>query len=587
LSRISDLCGFATADVRGASALRQAHKTWLRPLGKKHEFPTLSADILERYVCSGMPSTGTEHKGMYSDVVKAADLYFNASDFGFPTTIIDTPGTNDPFLVRDEITRRTLENADIYVVLLTARQALSSADVALLRILRGLHKDRLAVFINRIDELADVVADITPIVQHVRDGLHREFPGAEIPIVVGSALWAEVASSGSQADIDHVLSAKVTAYAHHLAAQASSPTPDSARMEWKEEGAPGLFQCSGLPALIDVIARLTPDSHVGRVQAQILRSFSELGRLGQNAAQHELAVLEAEAQSAISNEADGEDELRAIDGETQENERLIVALQTVLSDLQQSTDRLIDDHSSRMADVLSHVVQGFAEEECENMHEALAQGHRGRVWRCDPALLRQQLEERFVAAYREAAQEMDKLESHIFPKLKQLLNRYHPQWRSAGGGNRESAAAELPLLNALSEVVALDLDQPWWRYWWTGQRSAEARVAELDHLIRDEFEPVVEALVQAARGHLKSRQSLTLQEGNLVYVGLAELLKEQNEARLERMRTLIAGGNLSRRSELQRNHDARIADLKKQISSMDLVVRRLENVEQMWAAKLG
>src|SRR3546814_15588565 len=71
------------------------------------------------------------------------------TDTLFPYTTlfrsIDTPGTNDPFLVRDEITRRALENADIYIVVLTARQALSSADVALLRILRG---DRKSTRLN-------------------------------------------------------------------------------------------------------------------------------------------------------------------------------------------------------------------------------------------------------------------------------------------------------------------------------------------------------------------------------------------------------------------------------------------------------
>ena len=145
-------------------------------LGKKHSFPALSTEVLERYVCSGQHGPQADQRGIYSDVVKAADLYFRGDDFGLPTTIIDTPGTNDPFLVRDEITRRALESADIYIVMLTARQALSSADVALLRILRGLHKERIAIFVNRIDELGDIARDIAPITRHVQDGLRREFP---------------------------------------------------------------------------------------------------------------------------------------------------------------------------------------------------------------------------------------------------------------------------------------------------------------------------------------------------------------------------------------------------------------------------
>src|SRR5262249_49519830 len=120
-------------------------------LGQKHVFPSLSTELLNRYVSSDPTGTGADAADSYSDIVKAADLYFARSDFDFPTTTIDTPGTNDPFLVRDEIARRALESAHIHIVVLTSRQAMSSADVALLRVLQGLRKDRIAVFINRID----------------------------------------------------------------------------------------------------------------------------------------------------------------------------------------------------------------------------------------------------------------------------------------------------------------------------------------------------------------------------------------------------------------------------------------------------
>ncbi len=161
-------------------------------LGTKHSFPELSREIIERYVCSGLIGAADlsgQSKGLFSDVTKSADLYFDLGSFGCATTIIDTPGTNDPFLVRDEITRRALESADIYIVVLTARQPLSTADLALLRILRGLHKDRIIVFINRIDELGNPAEDTPLIMQHVRRGLQREFPGVELPIVAGSAFW--------------------------------------------------------------------------------------------------------------------------------------------------------------------------------------------------------------------------------------------------------------------------------------------------------------------------------------------------------------------------------------------------------------
>jgi len=553
-------------------------------LGKKHAFPQITTEVLERYVCSGLPSGGSEHKGIYSDIVKSADLYFSSNEFGFPTTIVDTPGTNDPFLVRDEITRRALESADIYVVVLTARQALSTADVALLRILRGLHKERIAVFVNRVDELNDLTRDVRPIVEHVRAGLGREFPTSEIPVVAGSAHWAEIAIKGSAQEIERALTPKVTAYAEMLEQQGGGQRE---RRGPAQEGGEALLQCAGLWPLCQVLAHLTLDSHTGRVLTQISRSFSELGRVGQSAARHEVDLLESEEKGgAALGQQQGEIELRAVDAEVKENERLTITLQSLLTDLQNRTDQLIETHSTRIVEVLRDVVQGFSEAECENLRHALAEGHRGRVWRSDATLLRQNLEEYFVKSYREAEQEIGRLEQHIFPKLKQLLGRYRPQWDPSDDYANEMAA-DLPQLTALSKVVALDLGEPWWKHWWTRDRSADGQVAELDALIRREFYPIVEELAEGAREHLKVRQASTLQEANMVYLGLVELLKEQSRARLERTRALITGGDMPISPELQRGRDARAAELKTQIAKMEQLVQRLEAIEQTWAEKIG
>lgn len=236
----------------------------------------------------------------------------------------------------------------------------------------------------------------------------------------------------------------------------------------------------------------------------------------------------------------GEDELRAIDAEARENERLAAALQSLLTDLQKRTDRLIDDHCATVVGILRDVVRGFADFECESLRQAIAYGHSGRVWSCDATLLWQELEECFAAACREAQQEIGGLESHLFPMLKQLLIRHNPRWRGMDAHGGVGGGADPPVLGALSEVVVLALDKPSWKRWWVRGRCGEGRIAELDRLIRHEFDPMTDALAQAARAHLETRQASVLQQARAVCLGLVETLEEQSLA--WRTHALISGG---------------------------------------------
>ena len=74
---------------------------------------------LVRYVgteYSHAESEAERAEGEFSDITKCADIFLDLGAFSFPTVLIDTPGVNDPFLVRDEITRQNLELADIETI---------------------------------------------------------------------------------------------------------------------------------------------------------------------------------------------------------------------------------------------------------------------------------------------------------------------------------------------------------------------------------------------------------------------------------------------------------------------------------------
>jgi len=164
-----------------------------------------------------------------------------------------------------------------------------------------------------------------------------------------------------------------------------------------------------------------------------------------------------------------------------------------------------------------------------------------------------------------------------------LLSRHYPQWRQPGEDGGQGAG-EPPSLSALSRIVVLDLEEPWWKRWWIGMRDPEERIAELDRLIRHEFYPIVDELVLASRTHLKAQQSSTLQRSTRVYMGLVEIMQEQSRARRARTRVLMTAGDTLHKTELRRNRETA---LKMQISTMDLLIRKLQEIDQTWGEKIG
>ncbi|HZV21997.1 MAG TPA: dynamin family protein [Hyphomicrobiales bacterium] len=160
-------------------------------LGTGHDYPAVTPGLLNRYVGAGVPEVrGQTNEGEFSDITKIANVFFDLGAFNFPAILVDTPGVNDPFLVRDEITRQSLETTDICVIVVTARQPLSTADLGLLRLLRGLNKSRVIIFVNKMDEIDAGEETRQEITRRIDAILTQEFPGARIPIIFGSAVWA-------------------------------------------------------------------------------------------------------------------------------------------------------------------------------------------------------------------------------------------------------------------------------------------------------------------------------------------------------------------------------------------------------------
>jgi hypothetical protein len=170
-------------------------------LGSQHAFSNYSPDLIKRYVCLGEEENAKDREGRFADLTKSASIYMDNDQFDYPVTVADTPGVNDPFLVREAVTLESLSRADICIIVLSAHQALSTADLALMRILISLKHEQIVLFINRVDELVDPAAQIPEIQGHIRETLSQQNLPDSIPVVFGSAAWAEAHVSGHFDDL--------------------------------------------------------------------------------------------------------------------------------------------------------------------------------------------------------------------------------------------------------------------------------------------------------------------------------------------------------------------------------------------------
>lgn len=177
-------------------AQKRLGKHYRTLLGSHHDYDFLSSDLLKRYVCAGPGSDdGLEREslGRYAALTKVANVYMRLPEFQVPTIITDTPGVNDPFLVRDEFTCRSLDKSDCFVVVLSAHQPLTDVDIALIRILAKQDSKDVMIFVNRIDELDDYSIEVPRVMKDVSKRLREAIPDIEFEIVAGSAYMADLA----------------------------------------------------------------------------------------------------------------------------------------------------------------------------------------------------------------------------------------------------------------------------------------------------------------------------------------------------------------------------------------------------------
>uniref|UniRef100_UPI0035AFE45B dynamin family protein n=1 Tax=Paenirhodobacter enshiensis TaxID=1105367 RepID=UPI0035AFE45B len=466
-------------------------------LGKTHRFNEITPEVLERYVSAGYDAETNPGStaGRFSGITKSASIFLPPGPFRVPVTVSDTPGINDPFLVRDEITTSSFKHADIFVVTLSAHQALGPADVALLKMLSVHRGKRTVIFVNRIDELPDPVKDVPELLGALDARLKDELGQTGYVLLAGSAGWGRMALLGTDAEVAAAVAAPAVA---HLA-----PEGGTARER--------IYRASGLPQLAACLSQLI---EAGPIRAALSDAATECD----SALDLMDKLLSARLGKERSHLVDTSDIPNLI---AVEKERIDTRL-TALSDVGRGLDA-VSGHGRNailangdvaivsVSNVVQSTLNAFVQEQVRALGTAMQAEGAPERWSIDIEALCRRVEAQVMSGYRNARIEIDRI---LMRHAEALNDRIRP---IAGEMDVSKILDSLPSDEILpgfkphSALVEMDFTaQRGWKFWRARTMSAEEAMERLSQIIHAEMRPAVEALNRTVQEALAARNKAAM-----------------------------------------------------------------------------
>ncbi|MGP6088941.1 dynamin family protein [Antarctobacter jejuensis] len=438
-------------------------------LGQTHEYERFDEELIKRYVCLGddfwEEAGGTREQGRFADITRSADLWLPTPDLPLGLCIRDTPGVNDTFMIREQITINALRGSRLCVVVLSAAQALSSVDLGLIRLISNVRAREVIIFVNRIDELPDPARAVPEIRKSILATLERFDGPKDAEILFGSGYWASHAASGS---FDALGEDSAQALIGWAEAQLNG---DLAQLSPQEI----IWHLSGVPALGQAIAARVEESTGAKLEESLQVA---LGNLQTGAQAH--------------------DSLRGPDAA--EVQSINMSAQEILQSFEQIEDRASAALESRLAKAhevfagrSDNAQRAFLGRATKSLVKHLEQFGEGEVWTYDPSGLRMLLR----SAYKVFVQGAGKAGTDVFQTAASDIDALYRHAFGLSPEVRSIAPPPLPTAPApvnLGQTIALDLRGGWWSRFWRRQRGYEAFSQDFARLIHEETKPVVDTL---------------------------------------------------------------------------------------------
>ncbi|MBE0412311.1 MAG: dynamin family protein [Yoonia sp.] len=498
------------AEMREKTKARLGRKFELL-LGQKHNYADINDDLVQRYVCMGDDFEDLDEQdqqGRFADITKSADLYLKADAIPMALCLRDTPGVNDTFMMREQITINALRDSRICVVVLSAHQALSSMDMGLIRLIANVKSREVVIFVNRIDELADPASQVPEIRDSILKTLADNNGPADPELIFGSAYWANMALAEN---LDAIVADSAEAMFNWAEASLSAETAD---MEINEL----VWHLSGVPQLYKALSeRIVEGAGTEILAASRKRALNLVG--GVRASDSVVSMrLDGDA-IEIMPQAELKMHLRNLEANnlTFLNDRLDIVFQQFASRVDQSHKR-------------------FLERALESLLQHLETNGEDEVWQYSPDGLRMLLRTSYQVMRRNVASTCEQV-------FAAAANDLADTYRTAFGVAVENfsitppAAPEIPAPVSLGKTIALDLQTSWWKGWWQRRKGYRAFASGFYDLIEAETTPIVDELkirqAEVIRGmaqaelreFLLEQRSFLMDMSEKSHIGVAELEK--------------------------------------------------------------
>lgn len=491
-------------------------------LGTSHVYEEVDPDLINRYVCYGewdVTDGAAPDEGRFADITKQANIYLDLP--GYPTglCIRDTPGVNDTFMMREQITINSIRDSRLCIVVLSAGQALSTMDMALLRLISNVQAREVLIFVNRIDELGNPVEETAEIESSLRETLARNDVAKDITILFGSAYWANHALADTTDQLSDASArnlGKMAVHPDRIDSLADlGPRPSLRQLAWRLSGLPELHRC-----IAERIAE-------GPGRAMLEEARDETSNL--------LMAIEAEDTDALL-------QLSGATARTIDRAALETRLDELAASVRVALEKANVDASANLDSRMARAQKRFVARVLEALASHIRAYGENERWHYNPAGLRMMLR----TAYLSFGSTVKKNAEATYTVTCGELEKIYVDVFGLEPGKVKLKPPPVPRLlppATVGQTIALDLQTSWWRKWWRSRKTLETARKQYSGLIEIETGKIVEDLSQNLAAEYCRQAMATLEDFLAAQRESLLALADRSNAR--------AAGNVSQ-ADLQR-----------------------------------